>query len=202
MDIFINSHLLPLSTLISINRVRCYLQVLALSDITTGDGSRISQCYLLGDKGSSCSTWIWHEEHPTPADFHNWRTIVRSIPSDCGVLSHPVGPWLRYPHLSSNWFYCPISDHLYHQQGAQWTCYHRRPSRTRSAPTFILHGNVPSPPSTLHLATIHSITSTSVIYESSSAPPPTCPHDPFSSRSTQYAWLLRHCDNPDALETS
>ena len=199
MDNFINTLALSLQILVSVNRALCYLQVLTLSDITTGDGSRISRCYLLGERGSLRSTWIWHEERPTPANFQLWRTVVSQIPSTCGVLNHPVGPWLHPSNQCWTRFYCPQSDLLYHQQEDQWTSYHCL-SRTRSAPTFIRDTEAQPPTSLLYLATIIQVTPTSVIYESSSAPLLPLTSSLLSTWGTHYAWFLRHCDNPTVLD--
>ena len=65
MDIFIRTPNYNLSTLTSINRVRCYLQVFLVADIATGDGTKVRGNYSRGLLGDSLSIWDWHEEHPS-----------------------------------------------------------------------------------------------------------------------------------------
>ena len=51
MDIFIQDYSFSPPFLISINRVRCFLEVFSVADIATGDGTRLRSCYSLGQKG-------------------------------------------------------------------------------------------------------------------------------------------------------
>ena len=53
----------------SLNRVRCYLEVLTVADIATGDGSSICLHFLLGKKSNQPSKYTWPVEHPDIADF-------------------------------------------------------------------------------------------------------------------------------------
>ena len=69
MDIFRIEQNLTTADLISINRVRCYLEVFSLADIATGDGSKIRTCYKLGLHGDTTSSWDWHEEQPASHAF-------------------------------------------------------------------------------------------------------------------------------------
>ena len=44
---------------VSINRVRCHLEVLTLADIVTGDGLRICANYIQGIKDITASKYEW-----------------------------------------------------------------------------------------------------------------------------------------------
>ena len=57
MDIFFQDHSLSSAILVSINRVRCYLEVFSLADIATGDGTRLRSCYSQGQRGDTHSQW-------------------------------------------------------------------------------------------------------------------------------------------------
>ena len=54
---------------IAFNKVRCYLQVLTISDIATGCGTKMQQNILEGKK-SMDSRYEWHEEQPTKKDIN------------------------------------------------------------------------------------------------------------------------------------
>ena len=68
-----NNHDIRPSILLSINLVRCYLEVYSLADIVTGDGTNIRKNYLLGTPSDSRSTWDWHRESPSSQDFTQWK---------------------------------------------------------------------------------------------------------------------------------
>ena len=58
---------------ISINKVRGYLEVFTLADISSGDGIKIRPCFALGLKGDTRSKRDWHEERPSALDFSRWK---------------------------------------------------------------------------------------------------------------------------------
>ena len=53
----IKEHAITMTVMTSINRVRGYLEVFTLADITKGDGNKIRQCFLLGIKSDTNSLW-------------------------------------------------------------------------------------------------------------------------------------------------
>ena len=74
MDI-LKEHDINTTVMASINRVRGYLEVFTLADITTGDGHKIRQCFLIGAKSDTNSLWDWHEEQPSPLDISRWKWL-------------------------------------------------------------------------------------------------------------------------------
>ena len=54
MDIF-REHDINATVMTSINRVRGFLEVFTLADITTGNGNKIRQCFLRGSKSDTNS---------------------------------------------------------------------------------------------------------------------------------------------------
>ena len=60
------------------NRVRCYLQVITVTDIATGCGTKIQQNILEGEKAME-SKYDWHEERPTKSDMNIWKKYIRYL---------------------------------------------------------------------------------------------------------------------------
>ena len=123
---------------ISINRVRCYLEVFSLADIATGDGSRIRPCYKYGQRGDTISSWDWHEEQPSCHDFSRWKWALTLLVDQTQRLHTPLGKWLALPHHHWSWYYCMSTGGLYKKVNTSWTLYTRCRSATRSNPIFIL----------------------------------------------------------------
>lgn len=79
MDIFYTEYNLPTSTLQSINRVRCHLQLFSLADLATGDGTKIRNQYILGLKDNLGSNWEWQIEQPSHKDIIAWKSAMKSL---------------------------------------------------------------------------------------------------------------------------
>ena len=98
MDIFMINHDLTTADLISINRVRCYLEVFSLSNIATGDGSKIRPCYKFGLRSNTTSSWDWHEERPPHQDFPRWKWAINLLVNETQRLHTQLGKWVALPH--------------------------------------------------------------------------------------------------------
>ena len=96
---------------IAFNKVRCYLQVLTISDIATGCGTKIQQNILEGKK-SMDSRYEWHEEQPTKKDINIWKKTIRYLLDNKEQLKCPVGEWIMQSHLKWTWFYCQATDRI------------------------------------------------------------------------------------------
>ena len=62
MSILKEDHNISTAVEESINRMKCYLEVLSLADITTGGGTKIRPCLIYCIKGDTISSWDWAEE--------------------------------------------------------------------------------------------------------------------------------------------
>ena len=76
---------------LSLNRCRLFLQVLFLSDITTGDGNEIRKDYLsyvASARHPHKSRWEWPLQKPTTNDWDRWKDALRILSSPTGRLHH------------------------------------------------------------------------------------------------------------------
>ena len=98
---------LPKKTLKALNRVRIYLQVIFVSDISTGDGSEIEQEAFEGRRIRH-SVLHWPRQiRPTLQDRRLWRRYLKRL---ClgGKLICPLGRWMCSPHQI--WKYMATED--------------------------------------------------------------------------------------------
>ena len=67
--------------LASINRCRIYLQVITLSDISTGDGLRIDKSTYTGVKNTNIRTeYLWPVQgKPGKTDWVEWRRAIATV---------------------------------------------------------------------------------------------------------------------------
>ena len=107
--------------LASINRCRIYLQVIHLSDITTGDGIYISRAAYNGDiERWSISQYEWPiQGKPGSKDWVEWRRAINSsflvsLPSLILPLSYQPTTWDQgIPNKCWKWWYSKDTDKLY-----------------------------------------------------------------------------------------
>lgn len=171
MEVLVTEASLPISTLRACNRVRIGLHLLSLTDITTGDGSRIRSEYFFGRSSApspSISTYDWPPSPFSAADARLWTDTMLSLFGQ-GLPSF-LGPWTREPHISYwEWWVDETFSFLFRfQRPSIWTRFHLRVgSRTRRS-TYYLHSVLPSssapPPGSLR-ATAKLISPTRAIFE-------------------------------------
>ena len=120
------------------NTCRCAKQVYYLSDITTGDGTRILPAYIRPNNRTNtpprASKWDWPQTKPTANDWTVWESTLRAIFPQLGIPPdlRPKG-WIGEPHLHMPWFYDPVRDLVWEHSPTQWTQYepiHLRGGRT------------------------------------------------------------------------
>ena len=164
-DIFFQDHSLPPNILVSINRVRCYLEVFSLADITTGDGTRIRSCYLQGNRGDTHSKSDWHEKQPSVRDFNRWRNSMPLLLDETKRLHRPLGKWLAQPHHCWRWHYDMPNDTIYEQSDDTWKAYHRRMSATCTNPIYPLRETTSTAPKLMALTSVLVISEGMVMFE-------------------------------------
>ena len=98
MNTFINNYIISNPILLSINRVRCYLQLFFISDIATGDGLKMRNNYAWGHCGDTVSKWDWHEEHPSNEDFVHGKRAMTLLIDERNLLHNPLGSWIAKPY--------------------------------------------------------------------------------------------------------
>ena len=87
------------STLLAVNRCRLYLQVNLLSDISTGDGRRLSGSSLRGVR-IKCNSYNWPDQQlPNKQDWNSWRRVLHALFAPTStILTKPLGEWLSKSH--------------------------------------------------------------------------------------------------------
>ena len=122
------------TNLVRLNRVRNYLQVIYISDITEGNGRKIRSCTFTSRKDvDKRSKFNWRREYPVPRDFAIWR-VAMSLLAPSRVLPYPVGRWIHTSHQVSRWYYSPEKDQLLYREGQTTVVFVRKQcTRTRNS---------------------------------------------------------------------
>ena len=116
MDMIIDSILLTHKEKQVVNRCRSFLQVLTLSDISTGDGNGISLCYYHGKRDvHRVSSYSWpNQRYPTKSEWRIWRKCVdhvwASLPNQ--TFERPLGTWVHMSHQQWRWYHS--GDYLFY----------------------------------------------------------------------------------------
>jgi hypothetical protein len=110
-----------------LNLCRPFLQVLTISDITTGCGTKITQAAWNRDRDTtrtSCYQWP-RQGPPSIQDWVLWRIRLQSVNRLMSTLGHwpPVEEQCR-------WFLYPPTERLYQKAGLETTYYPRAAGRT------------------------------------------------------------------------
>lgn len=125
------------SEILAINRCRLYMQVVSLSDIATGDGTRITKKAYRGISDSfRSSKWRWAVQiNPTPREWKLWRQALCLFAHDSirqtGTISTPLGNWQDPGHQQYDWFYSLSSKFVYFTRRRGWLRY-RKSERDRT----------------------------------------------------------------------
>ena len=165
MDILRNKHDILPSILLSINRVHCYLEVYSMTDIATGDGTKIRNNFLLGTPSDSNSIWDWHCESPFSQDFTHWKWAMTLLSDERQILLNPLGPWTALPHHKWIWLYSLQEDVIYNKYYHNWTSYSRSTSVTRTCQKYIRSQPQTKPSFPLAITTVLLIDTDTIIYE-------------------------------------
>ena len=179
MDLYHRLDLLSKSEMRSFNRVRLYLGVITMADLTTGDGKHIRNTFFDRPRPTNHdypSTYIWQREEPTSGDFNLWRKALGLLcaPGTRQLLyEYQVQEWINPQHHCSNWpwLYDPIESRLYKQWDNMWQRFRPLNDRNiRYGRTFTADGAVTVlPPHQLQRATAtRTRNPLNVIFEGSS----------------------------------
>ena len=110
-----------------INYCRIYLQVLTLTDITEGNGSRITTNAAEGIRDySRISTWKWPNiPYPPARAWAQWRGAIKTtfLVQDSRYLQQPLGKWINEPHQDSRWFLDRYDEVLYEKKQDHYVAY-------------------------------------------------------------------------------
>ena len=118
-DISIMSFLLPHmpnpTVMASINRCRCYLNMIYLSDIVTLDGTSISSDMIWGGRPPLQSRMRFPPEHPTTKDWETWVCVWTTATGkgEDLTLPRPLGKWLTPPHFTWPWRFNESKAEIY-----------------------------------------------------------------------------------------
>lgn len=135
MDIALASSLKP-KQIIRINRVRIYLQVARLSDISTISGTHLSQPareMTSPQDMPSRSTNLWPKQRkPGKQSWREWRTFLSQITTDDHKLRQQLGKWTTVD-ATRKWQarWDPEEHHLYVKHNNQWRLYFHPDSDSR-----------------------------------------------------------------------
>ena len=102
---FLLPHMTTPATMASVNRCRCHLNMILLSDIATLDGTAVNSDMVWGCKHPLQSKMRFPPEHPTARDWVTWLDTWTKATGDGLTLSQPLGEWLRPPHFIWPWRY-------------------------------------------------------------------------------------------------
>ena len=105
--------------MLKMNRLRVYLQVFFMSDITTVNGKKIKNAIYDVKRSNSYGTsdWEWpYQPLNSRIGLSLWRKVLVEICAETGTLDlqQPLGTWIRMPHTSPPWFLSSCKQKLYY----------------------------------------------------------------------------------------
>ena len=93
-----------------LNRCRCYLHILFLSDITLADGKTIDLSITLLSPAPKRSKYTFLPERSTRLDWVEWLYAWRSLFGRHLALPTPLGNRTHDSHVQWDWLYDPTTD--------------------------------------------------------------------------------------------
>ena len=101
-DTFIMDHImysnLSRQKINMVNKVRLYLQVETVSDISNSDGNKIDKSWLQEGQKPSTSTGLWPDiKKPSEKMWKAWRAAVKILTHGDGNLRQQLGRWVHVP---------------------------------------------------------------------------------------------------------
>jgi hypothetical protein len=87
----------------ALNVVRCFRNLLHLSDISKCDGITLD-AFVCSDSAEASTGHIFPYEEPTPSDHGLWREAIARLCSGSNLLPCKLGPYLRVPHIWFKWY--------------------------------------------------------------------------------------------------
>lgn len=128
---FLDKFMLTPTILTSINRCRCALNSLFLSDISTADGKSIDPDVVSNNNARRNSRYSFPPEQPTKEDWQRWSDIWYQALGRYLLLPHPLGRWIHESHIRWRWYYDGTSDTISEDTGSTINTF-TRPGRTGS----------------------------------------------------------------------
>lgn len=106
----------PLEQTTAVNKCCLYLQVLSLSDITNGNGTRLTDTALHSNRDNEQHHYYEWPNQPRPPEWawtiwNDWLSQVFTPMNK--ELAHPLGNWTISPS-TWQWFHAPEEDSLYY----------------------------------------------------------------------------------------
>ena len=146
-----NRHQFSDKDIILINQCRIFLQVMFLSDMISGDGRVILDCFLAGTHPiDRQSQWKWPKQNnPSTIAWNQWRralSIVLNISSTNKRCNPRLGKWFPNRHMNMIWkfSYDSTTNLAYTRVGTVWHNY-KCLELTRSRGVFELQSTSFSP---------------------------------------------------------
>ncbi len=97
-------------TLIWLNRCRCYLNLLFLSDVVLADGKTVDPL-MTGLAPTPCkSSYMFPPECPTKTDWVEWTFAWKSLLGRGNMLPYPLGDQVHDSHILWPCYYDHITD--------------------------------------------------------------------------------------------
>ena len=122
----------------SLNRCRCYLGAIFLSDVATADGKYLEQFALEQTANAVNSKYKFPREEPTKSDWTRWRNFWTSYTAAGRLLLEELGTWKHPSHRTWKWYYNKIFDDLQRVDDKKIFHYCKREGRTRQTTEFEL----------------------------------------------------------------
>ena len=118
----------------AINRCRLYLRVTTVSDISTGDGQRLSQTAYERKTYTYRDTYHWPQQgRPPPTDWKIWDYFVKQELGKFHTYPNPLGTWLLpQDTFIQGWdYFITTSSDLVEHKEEKWI-YHSPLTQSRS----------------------------------------------------------------------
>lgn len=138
--------------IITINKCRCFLQVVFLSDICDSSGRVIEEWVInCEEKYQQRSKWIWPVQAKPPKK--EWDVFVRCVNlvwtkySRFYAVEPCLGKWIQRPHQIWEFWLDPSKSKIYHAQGNTYIVYKKwnyctRELRSRNVTYKTWHQNI------------------------------------------------------------
>jgi hypothetical protein len=100
--------------LVQLNRCRCHLRVVTMSDIATACGTKLTSFALKGipDETRKPTYHCPRTAIPSQADWGLWKKALKSFCHADGTLQRPLFLWTDDP-MTWNWFFSSEEERLY-----------------------------------------------------------------------------------------
>ena len=171
-DKTIMDFLLPYMTtnkkMMAVNRCRCYLNAIFLSDMTSLDGSSVNDDMIWGSRTPLRTRMRFPPEQPTRDDWSTWVTAWTSATSKGLLLCNPLGNWIKPPHFDWPWIYNNNTNELFVLRSSGYEI-HRPPvgrRHTRSTNMFFPTNEIVQEADGDYVSIDSISTNTTVVYDS------------------------------------